>query len=95
MIIRRKVAAAVGVVFALTVLCPPADEVKPAQKGHRVAEYYTTPDVPERRVNAGFVFIGDAGGSIQIRYPQWVILLCTVAFASGVTLLLTRKPDNQ
>jgi hypothetical protein len=58
---------------------PPCDTVYPAEQGSSYGEMRNIGSLPERRVNAGFLFLGSVGGRETIRYPQWLIQMGVLA----------------
>lgn len=60
--------------LALAFAFPPADYVTPATRDTILGDR-TIPGDNERRSSAGFVFFGEIGGRIQIRWGQWFVLM--------------------
>lgn len=80
----RKITIFIGLLMLAIFLYPPSDRVTPATGGTQYGSYVTA-GTSEQRYNAGFVYIGDVGGSIQIRYGQWLAQMGG-AFALGCVL---------
>jgi hypothetical protein len=81
----------VGIVLVLIVCFPPVDYVTPATRGYQVGDT-TTAGQPERRINRGFVFIGNVGGPVQIRYGQWFVQLGMTVIVGAGSIWIASRP---
>lgn len=81
---------AIGVIGAVLAF-PPADRVIPGRPSYRIGTYEGG-GMPEARRSEGFTFIGNIGGPVVIRYPQWIIqLVVTGAVVLVVLALMSSK----
>lgn len=88
----RKIPALCAALLLLIVLFPPADLVRPEVPPTTDLGGFSRPGIPASRYNQGFVLITDVGGSVEIRYGQWLVQLAVVA-SIGLAALL-RKPEG-
>jgi hypothetical protein len=86
----RKIPALCAALLLLIVLFPPADRVMPAVPPITNLGYLDRPGIPASRYNAGFVFITEVGGNVEIRYGQWLVQLAVIA-AIGLATFVRRS----
>lgn len=79
--------------LALVILFPPADFYRARVPGVWIGEVQTQGDA-EIRQDRGFVFIGEIGGPIMIRYQQWYSMMGAVALLGVVAFAVAARQQK-